>query len=52
MPQRVEHIDAIARNKQRGVLIITFHAKNKFCPWLDFSSAKRHKWESDKRRAL
>ena len=53
MPQRIEHIDAIARKKQRGVLIITFHAKNaknKFCPWLDFSSAKRHKWESDKRR--
>lgn len=28
MPQQIEHIDATARKKQRGVLIITFHAKN------------------------
>lgn len=53
MPQRIEHIDAIARKKQRGVLIITFHAKNaknKFCPLFDFPASKRHNWEKDKRR--
>ena len=39
MPRLLKHIDAIAREKQRGVLYITFHPGSFFD-----ESAKNYHW--------
>lgn len=48
MPQLIEHIDAIARKKQRGVLYVEFHPEN----WGSFENDFwcGYDYQGDKRR--
>ena len=48
MPQLIEHIDAICRGKQRGVLYIQFYPVGYYDPRVD--SKRKFDWRSDKRR--
>jgi hypothetical protein len=49
MPLLIEHIDAIARQKQRDVLFVEFHSQ----PTDDESFIHSHDWQGDpKRQAL
>ena len=47
MPILIEHIDAIARKKQRDVLYVTFHAKQSDD---DDSWGSSHDWKNDPMR--
>ncbi len=47
MPMIIEHIDAIARKKQRDVLYVTFHSKK---PDDEESWDEQHDWENDPMR--
>ena len=49
MPKLVQYIDAIARQKQRGVLYVRFHSKgDRSFNYLGHDSS--YKWETDKQR--
>lgn len=45
MPMLIKHIDAIARQKQRDVLYVTFHAQKS--AEADLFDAFSHDWEND-----
>jgi hypothetical protein len=49
MPFQIDHIDAISRRKQRGVLCVTFHPNN-WGDW-DDQSWKGYDYHDDTRRA-
>ena len=48
MPQLIEHIDAICRAKQRGVLYIQFYPVDHYSFRVD--SKRKYNWQTDKRR--